>query len=577
MAPRKILKSGSTSTFIPGGTGSSGTRAGVTFYGSKSQDAQTSNTITFRLNNENVTIDNQYGNILNPAINDFIVYADSNITYLLSIVDILESVCYTEVIDSWNTQSQSSGDQQTDISTISLDIECNASDSQDYIGYKKFISTSVISDISNLETAEYTGTNNADVLKMHSSCAFTFTISSINENPIGNYKVVIEFITDWSSPAMDTRIAKKFQTPKLYSGLNEYDEDDEVTQYQTFRGYFSNYSCKGINNEDAYTDICSECGTTVKFMLSNGKMITSCPTCKNVVVLDDLNPKNASENFDDEKLDNFVMTIKDYNQGVGNMSYKSTIYIPKDVIINAIDKNHPYKCNMYIYVNGINGSKEKVWMRDLSTLINNTVKLSDNDIYDDYKSTQTDGGAIILPEEPDLPIIIPDLTAYPGTRHAGQDSNMIYLYNTSESLQPRRAQFVEDDDILIDDDYVQNDPDDAMSYNDNVYVDNITVQRFAGTNNWCKCTYNAATHTVTYKAISQNPSTTSVRKAYFIHTTTDERLARGPHTGDLAMSQWTVTVQQAAKAGSSSGGGGGGGHVQPAVIIEDNDDRPILE
>lgn len=576
MAPIKILKSGSTSTFIPGGTGSSGTRAGVTFYGSKSQDAQTSNTITFRLNNENVTIDNQYGNILNPAINDFIVYADSNITYLLSIVDILENVYYTEVIDSWNTQSQSYSDQQTDISTISLDIECNASDSQDYIGYKKFISTSVISDIENLETAEYTGTNDADVLKMHSSCAFTFTISSINENPIGNYKVVIEFITDWSSPAMDTRIAKKFQTPKLYSGLNEYDEDDEVTQYQTFRGYFSNYSCKGINNDDAYTDICSECGDTVEFMLSNGKMITSCPTCKNVVVLDDLNPKNASENFDDEKLDNFVMTVKDYNQGVGNMSYKSTIYIPKDVIINAIDKNHPYKCNMYIYVNGINGSKEKVWMRDLSALINNTVKLSDNDIYDDYKSTQTDGGSIIVPDEPDLPIIIPDLISYPGTRHAGQDSNMIYLYNTSESLQSRRAQFVEDDNILIDDDYVLNDPYELMSYNDNVYVDNITVQRFAGKYNWCKCTYDASTHTVTYKALSKNPSTTSVRKAYFIHTTTDERLSRGPYTGNLAMSTWTVTVQQAANAGSSIVGSGGV-HVQPDFVIEDNDDRPIIE
>ena len=90
MVPIKKLKSGSTSTFIPGGTGSSGTRAGVTFYGSKSQDAPTSNTITFRLNNENVTIYNQYGNILNPAKKDCIVYADTNITYLLSIADILE-------------------------------------------------------------------------------------------------------------------------------------------------------------------------------------------------------------------------------------------------------------------------------------------------------------------------------------------------------------------------------------------------------------------------------------------------------------------------------------------------------
>ena len=314
MAHIKKLKSGSTSTFIPGGTGSSGTRAGVTFYGSKSQDAPTSNTITypitFRLNDKDITIYNQYGNILNPAINDFIVYADTNITYLLSIVDILENVCYTNIIDSWNTQSQSSGEQQTHISTISLDIACNASDSQDYIGYKKFISTSVISDNNNLETAEYTGTNDINILKIHSSCSFTFTISSMNEYPIGNYKIVIEFITDWSSPAMDTRIAKKFQTPKIYSGLNEYDED-EVIQYQTFRGYFSNYSCKGINNDDAYTDICSECGDTVNFMLSDGKMITYCPTCKTVVVLDDLNPENASENFDDEKLDNFVMTVKD--------------------------------------------------------------------------------------------------------------------------------------------------------------------------------------------------------------------------------------------------------------------------
>ena len=576
MAPRKILKSGSTSTFIPGGTGSSGTRAGVTFYGSKSQDEQTSNTITFRLNNENVTIDNQYGNILNPAINDFIVYADNNITYLLSIVDLDSSVCYTNVVDSWNTQSQSSDEHQTDISTISLDIACNASDSQDYIGYKKFISTSVISDSNNLETAEYTGANDINVLKMHSSCAFTFTISSINEYPIGNYKIIIEFITDWSSPAMDTRIAKKFQTPKLYSGLNEYDEDDEVTQYQTFRGYFSNYSCKGINNDDTYTDICSECGNTVKFMLSNGKMIAYCPTCQNVVVLDDLNPKNASENFDDEKLDNFVMTIKDYNQGVGNMSYKSTIYIPKDVIINAINKNHPYKCNMYIYVNGINGSKEKVWMRDLSTLINNTVKLSDNDIYDDYKSTQTDNDEIIVSEEPDLPIIVPDLTTYPGTRHAGQDSNMIYLYNASDSLQQHSDKLIEDDGIITDDDYIQNDPDSLMSYNDNVYVDSIAIQRFAGTNNWCKCTYNASTHTVKYEALSQNPSTTSARKAYFIHTTTDERLARGPHKGDLAMSQWIVTVQQEAKAISSSEEGGGGSYVQPGVTIDGNDGRLIL-
>ena len=518
MSHNKIYKSGSTSTFIPGGTGSSGTRAGVTFYGSKSQSVQTSDTITFSLNNENVTIDNQYGESIIPATYDFIVYADDNITYLLSIVEVSNNICYTSIIDSWNTQSQSSDSQKTNVSDIALNIDCNVADYQEYIGYKKYISTSVLSNTNNLETAEYTGTNDIDMLKMHSSCAFTFTISSLNDNTIGNYKIILEFITDWSSPAMDTRIAKKFQEPGQYCNIPEYDSS---TQYKTFRGYFSNYSCKGIENQNAYSNTCSSCGShNLIFTSSEGKIISHCLLCGNEVILDNINPKNASENFDDEKLDNFVVTIKDYDQGVRSMSYKSTIYIPKDVIINAINANHPYSCNMYIYVDGTNGTKEKVWMRDLSSFVNIKVKNSDSSIYDDYEH-----------EEPPY---IPDDARYPGTGKSGDD--IILLNNPSE---------VENNNPLLGQEVGNNVK--STSYEDDVYVNNMRNQNTGGTDNWCECFYNRFTNKITYTATSDNPSNVNIRRAYFVHTTDDLILARGPHAGDFAMSQWTVIVEQSPK------------------------------
>ena len=104
--------------------------------------------------------------------------------------------------------------------------------------------------------------------------------------------------------------------------------------------------------------------------MKNGQLVSSCPQCHNEIVLTagdtNVNPVIASENFDDEKLDNFNVTIKDYNDGNGQMSYQSTIYLPKDVIINASNAGHPYTCNMYLYVNDINGSKEKVFIRNMS-------------------------------------------------------------------------------------------------------------------------------------------------------------------------------------------------------------------
>ena len=64
-------------------------------------------------------------------------------------------------------------------------------------------------------------------------------ITSLNSLPLGEYKLQIEFITDWISPGMDTRIAKKFQTPRLYSGVSNYPIN--TGEKCTLRGYITNY------------------------------------------------------------------------------------------------------------------------------------------------------------------------------------------------------------------------------------------------------------------------------------------------------------------------------------------------
>ena len=110
MSANIINKSGSTSTFIPGGTGSSGKRAAVTFYGTHNEKP-ISDTITFRLNDRSVTISNIYGSSIIPDIGDCIVYSEPNNTYLLYITEKITGGYRVNVSNIWNTQSSISGDQ----------------------------------------------------------------------------------------------------------------------------------------------------------------------------------------------------------------------------------------------------------------------------------------------------------------------------------------------------------------------------------------------------------------------------------------------------------------------------------
>ena len=341
---KTIIQSGSTSTFIPGSNGKSGLRSNVTFFCCENS-TRTGTYFTALLNNEEVNIYSQYQDVNVPIEDDYIIYSKDNITYSFRVTgEKSGSVYKTEMQTMWETQTQSEG-SSTDISSIDLSISCETKESFTYRGFvQKMCNTqpSTILDSSIIYSKLDENYNN---LSGYSYPCFKFKIDSLNNIPLGTYKIQIEFNTTLQSPGMDSRIANKFTNPESY----EYPSDtrpQEINEKMSFRGYASNYSCKGYDSN---------------------------------------NPSSASFNFDDEKLDNFIITIKDYNDGVGRYSYTSDeIFIPKEVLLNVKYTGHKYRCDMYIYINGINGSFDKVWMQDLTDYINDS--LSSDDL--EFKQTQ---------------------------------------------------------------------------------------------------------------------------------------------------------------------------------------------
>ena len=120
---------------------------------------------------------------------------------------------------------------------------------------------------------------------------------------------------------------------------------------------------------------------------------------------------------------------------------------------------------------------------------------------------------------------------------------MIYLKNFEEEfIRPTDDIIPYINEIQQDTIHIKN----PREYNDDVYVNNIMIQKHAGSGNWCHCTYDSVNHKLKYKATSDN-DTGNIRYAYFVHTTTDDTLSYGPNAGSLAMPQWIVTVMQSTK------------------------------
>ena len=145
----------------------------------------------------------------------------------------------------------------------------------------------------------------------------------------------------------------------------------------TYIGYISNYSCK---SDDIVSPLCPTCGKYRNKIINlppipgSPQYAISCPEHTSTYFnVSDINEHIKTPNFNDEKLDNFVIVVKDYNESRDEKSHESTNLIPKDVILNAKKAGHPYRCNMYVYIPNENGSQQKVWMQDLSEYINDEV------------------------------------------------------------------------------------------------------------------------------------------------------------------------------------------------------------
>lgn len=328
--------SGACSTFLPGVPGDPGNRGAATFLGSVDVPPESGErTISFNipgLHDTTITIPVKYDEIA-PKELDYIIYAELGHTFLVYINNVLEETqdgwnVEVTLIDHWVTHANAQEGQDT------IDVTIGCIVSQITHPYLKNQHTMVQIPLVMLPL----GSNDPEAFGVIDNPAIDpityvarFSVTSRTDTPLGDFRIQLEFNTDQSSPAMDTIIAQKFST-----GNRPIQNQDKLT----FRGYMGNYS-GSITGQD------------------------------------------RTNNFDNEKLDNFCMIIKDFNEGVNEMHFWKDSRIPEDVLKDARINGFKYKCKIYGYVKTEN-------QYDASTPIYNKIYIGDCSDY--VYSTLIDGG-----------------------------------------------------------------------------------------------------------------------------------------------------------------------------------------
>lgn len=325
--------SGACSTFLPGIDGSVGNRGPMTFLGSSDYTDPDhylgTKNIQFTLPVEPYSfcsIRNTYG-YTDPLPFDYIIYAMEHHTYLMYIVSVDSTDQYkwnvtTELIDQWDTGIEDPDDPEI------IDVTIGVIDRMITIKYMtRGIAPNFILDPDNLHI-----TGNADNIETGSlKYGFRFNVTSRTAQTLGHFRVQLEFNTNLQSPAMDTIIAEKFIDPSTMINRNlsaEGQPEIPLDQYNmeklTFRGYIGNYSCSAKQGGGTY-------------------------------------------NFDNEKLDNFTVIIKDFDEGTKDRNFSKDICIPKSVLKDARSLGHPYTCKIYGYVNTHDKIYHKIYIGDLTS------------------------------------------------------------------------------------------------------------------------------------------------------------------------------------------------------------------
>ena len=291
-----ISKSGQTSIFLPGSRGNSGRRGNITYFSTEKASSDPGS-ISFDYEDESYSVNNTLtdtsGNPLTPTPGDYIMLANqSNNTVTMFLVESADSYRVTvSFIDKINVQYNIN-----DIAPSDITIIANGTTSP----LTKMVSFKELSAIGAVQFP--------DGYKVNSNTKLKFSFKTkISNGTLGKYRIVLEFITQNTSPAMCSNIARKFNKQNisnLYTKLGGSDLCD-------YRGYLYLY-----DRENAIE-------------------------------------KNYP-NFDNEYLDNFELIIKDYNEGVGSQEFTKYVNIQSSVIFE-----NDYKCYAYIYLPSTTGLSEK--------------------------------------------------------------------------------------------------------------------------------------------------------------------------------------------------------------------------
>lgn len=304
---------GLTSSTMPGKNGSIGERAPFTFFSAVNNIPDLS---SHRIDHFTATIDEKdciIYKLLEQAkkVGDYIVYSDISKTYLVRITEL--NPTKTEIIDTWEI-SKENGEK------LSNDIDIEVVYTSKEYKINELLETNFIAPSDKLFSTN--GGMASPISSTHKNNDIKiFTIITKNTNPIGEYKIELEFTTDLVSPNMDSILTDKFirnETINLFAGIKFIDNGIVQIDNQTYnepkftlRGAIENYNRK---------------------------------------------KKGSSIDFDGEYLERFSLIIKDFLDGVGMMSYSTNIQIPlaplKRVLTTKKQNTtyyYDYKCFIYIY------------------------------------------------------------------------------------------------------------------------------------------------------------------------------------------------------------------------------------
>ena len=351
---------GTTSLGLPGIQGTKGIRSRVFFYGNAYVQDNIHRRIYFGTTQSDVDAKTKYAIIADafePEVYDYIMYTTSDYDYILLIVGVIKDgndyKCLVKKIDELDLTKSSSDSEiansvelQFNINKIkrSISVLHRNAKSDTYSIIKRNPEIVVI-------TFPYTTTISTNTELIDISVAIPSNSSYVFDS---NIKIVIEFYTNQSF-IMDSVLFDKFDS-------NSYKRN-------TYRGDYEKYSILKKYNGDW--------------------------------VQDDLN-------FDDERLENFIFTIKDFDQFVGSKTFTASVPLMTSSLKRIKNNAEAY---LYAYIkNGRFIDKFLIDQFDLSFINSPDDVISADDDYqwdegggsDSSKDPIIDDGDILIPIPPKI-------------------------------------------------------------------------------------------------------------------------------------------------------------------------------